>query len=35
VDKRHRGQGIARAGLEGAPDQIGRLGGGLVEAIPR
>ena len=34
VDKRHRGQGIARAGLEGALDQITRLGGGLVEAIP-
>ena len=34
VDKRHRGQGIARAGLEGALDQIARLGGGLVEAIP-
>lgn len=34
VDKRHRGQGIARAALEGALDQIARLGGGLVEAIP-
>ena len=34
VDKRHRGLGIARAGLEGALDQIARLGGGLVEAIP-
>ena len=34
VDKRHRGRGIARAGLEGALDQIARLGGGLVEAIP-
>lgn len=34
VDKRHRGQGIARAGLEGALDRIARLGGGLVEAIP-
>ena len=34
VDKKHRGQGIARAGLEGALDQIARLGGGLVEAIP-
>ena len=34
VDKRHRGQGIARAGLEGALDQIAGLGGGLVEAIP-
>jgi GNAT superfamily N-acetyltransferase len=34
VDKKHRGQGIARAALEGAVDQIGRAGGGLVEAIP-
>jgi len=34
VDKRHRGQGIARAGLEGALEQIARRGGGLVEAIP-
>jgi len=34
VDKRHRGQGIARAGLEGALDQIAHSGGGLVEAIP-
>jgi GNAT superfamily N-acetyltransferase len=33
VDKKHRGQGIARAGLEGALDQIARAGGGLVEAI--
>ncbi|HUJ07105.1 MAG TPA: GNAT family N-acetyltransferase [Streptosporangiaceae bacterium] len=33
VDKRHRGQGIARAALEGALDQIAQLGGGLVEAI--
>jgi ribosomal protein S18 acetylase RimI-like enzyme len=33
VDKRHRGQGIARAALEGALDQIARRGGGLVEAI--
>jgi GNAT superfamily N-acetyltransferase len=33
VDKGHRGHGIARAGLEGAIDQIGRAGGGLVEAI--
>jgi hypothetical protein len=28
-----RGQGIARAALEGALDQIAHLGGGLVEAI--
>ncbi len=34
VDKRHRGQGIARAAVEGALDQIAELGGGLVEAIP-
>jgi GNAT superfamily N-acetyltransferase len=33
VDKRHRGQGIARAGLEGALSQIAAAGGGLVEAI--
>ena len=34
VDKRHRGQGVARAALEGALDQIAEAGGGLVEAIP-
>jgi GNAT superfamily N-acetyltransferase len=33
VDKRHRGQGIARAALEGALDDIARAGGGVVEAI--
>jgi GNAT superfamily N-acetyltransferase len=33
VDKRHRGQGIARAALAGALGQIAHLGGGLVEAI--
>jgi GNAT superfamily N-acetyltransferase len=33
VDKKHRGQGIAREALEGALDQIAHLGGGLVEAI--
>ena len=33
VDKKHRGQGVARAALEGALDQIAHLGGGLVEAI--
>lgn len=33
VDKRHRGQGIARVGLAGALDQIAGHGGGLVEAI--
>jgi GNAT superfamily N-acetyltransferase len=33
VDKRHRGQGVARAALGGALDQIAIAGGGLVEAI--
>lgn len=33
VDKRHRGQGVARAGLEGAVAQMATAGGGLVEAI--
>ncbi len=33
VDKKHRGQGVARAALEGALDAIARAGGGLVEAI--
>lgn len=33
VDPRHRGQGIARAALEGALEQIAALGGGLAEAI--
>ncbi len=33
VDKRHRGEGIARAGLAGALDLIAAAGGGLVEAI--
>jgi GNAT superfamily N-acetyltransferase len=33
VDKGHRRQGIARAGLAGALEQIARTGGGLVEAI--
>lgn len=33
VDKRHRGQGIARAALEGALAQIAAEGGGLVEAV--
>ena len=33
VDKRHRGQGIARAALEGALAEIANAGGGLVEAI--
>jgi len=31
--KKHRSQGIARAALEGALDQIVHAGGGLVEAI--
>jgi ribosomal protein S18 acetylase RimI-like enzyme len=34
VDTKHRGQGVARAALEGAIEQIARAGGGLVEAIP-
>ncbi|MDQ4038051.1 MAG: GNAT family N-acetyltransferase [Actinomycetota bacterium] len=34
VGKGHRGQGVARAALEGALDQIAHAGGGLVEAIP-
>ena len=33
VDKKHRGQGIARTALEGALDQIAAAGGGVVEAI--
>jgi GNAT superfamily N-acetyltransferase len=33
VDKKHRGQGVARAALEGALDQIANAGGGLVEGI--
>ena len=33
VDKRHRGRGVARAGLGGALTQIADAGGGLVEAI--
>ena len=33
VDKKHRGQGVARAALENALGQIAQLGGGLVEAI--
>jgi GNAT superfamily N-acetyltransferase len=33
VDKMHRGQGIARAALEGALDHIADAGGGRVEAI--
>lgn len=34
TDKRHRREGIARAGLEGALDLIASEGGGTVEAIP-
>jgi len=33
VDKRHRGQGVARAALQGALAEIAAAGGGLVEAI--
>ncbi len=31
---KHRGQGVARAGLAGALSAIGRAGGGVVEAYP-
>lgn len=34
VDRKHRGQGIARTALEAALAEIARAGGGLVEAIP-
>lgn len=34
VDTKHRSQGVARAALGGAVEQIARAGGGLVEAIP-
>lgn len=34
VDRRHRGEGIARLALEGAIAMIAERGGGLVEAIP-
>ena len=34
VDRKHRGQSIARVALEGALDQIAAHGGGLTEAIP-
>jgi ribosomal protein S18 acetylase RimI-like enzyme len=33
VDPKHRGQGIARAAVRGALDQIAAAGGGTVEAI--
>jgi GNAT superfamily N-acetyltransferase len=33
VDKRHRGEGVARAALEGALDLIAKAGGGRIEAI--
>ena len=33
VDRRHRGQGVARAALGGALELISTAGGGLVEAI--
>ena len=33
VDKRHRSQGVARAGLAGALGQIAAAGGGRIEAI--
>lgn len=33
VDKKHRGQGVARSAVGGALDLIAQAGGGLVEAI--
>ena len=33
VDRKHRGQGVARTAVEAALDQIAQRGGGLVEAI--
>jgi GNAT superfamily N-acetyltransferase len=33
TDKRHRGQGVARAALEGALELIAQAGGGRIEAI--
>lgn len=33
VDRKHRGQGVARRALEAALEELARLGGGLVEAI--
>jgi GNAT superfamily N-acetyltransferase len=35
ADKKHRGQGIARAALEGALDQIAILAAGLSRRSPR
>lgn len=34
VDKSYRGKGVAAASLEGALEEIGRLGGGTVESYP-
>ena len=34
VDKSHRGKGVASAALEGALQEIARLGGGTVESYP-
>ncbi|WP_139196866.1 GNAT family N-acetyltransferase, partial [Curtobacterium sp. MMLR14_002] len=34
VESRHRGQGVARAAVTTALDQIRRAGGGTVEAYP-
>ena len=34
VDKSYRGKGVAAAALEGAVQEIGRLGGGTVESYP-
>lgn len=34
ADKGHRGQGVAATAIEGAVEQIRRLGGGRIEAYP-
>ena len=34
VDKKYRGQGVARTALKGALESIGKQGGGIVEAYP-
>jgi GNAT superfamily N-acetyltransferase len=34
VDKAYRGQGVARLALQGAVNEIRRLGGGLIESYP-
>ena len=34
VGRKHRGKGVAATALQGALDEIGRLGGGVVESYP-